>query len=287
MTRPLRIQYAGALYHVTSRGDRQAAIYRDDTDRRVWLSVLDLVCKRYNFVVLGFCQMTNHYHLVVETIEGNLAQGMRVLNSTYSQYFNRRHEVVGHVFQGRYKAILVQRDPYLLELTRYVILNPLRAGMVTTPEAWPWSSHGYITGTQSSPPWFDADAILRQFAPDQATAVARYCRFVLAGVGLDSPLKQTRHQLALGNDAFVTSAVSQAPAPEYLAVSKTQRRAAQLTLAQYRAAYPRREQAMAQAYRSTAYTMQQIATFFGVSTKTVSRAVKSLENAELVSECRH
>lgn len=287
MTRPLRIQYAGALYHVTSRGDRQAAIYRDDTDRRVWLSVLDLVCKRYNFVVLGFCQMTNHYHLVVETIEGNLAQGMRVLNGTYSQYFNRRHQVVGHLFQGRCKAILVQRDPYLLELTRYVILNPLRAGMVTTPDAWRWSSHGYLTGTLSAPSWFDGDAILRQFAPDQATAVARYCRFVLAGVGLDSPLKHTRHQLALGNDTFVNSAISQAPEPEYLAVSKTQRRAAQLTLAQYQAAYPRREQAMAQAYRSTAYTMQQIATFFGVSTKTVSRAIKSLESAEPVSECRH
>ena len=98
--------------------------------RTAWMSTLDMVCARYNFVVHGFCLMTNHYHVVLETIEGNLAQGMRVLTGSYSQYFNRRHDLVGHLFQGRYHAILVQREAYLLALTRYVVLNPLRAGMV-------------------------------------------------------------------------------------------------------------------------------------------------------------
>lgn len=287
MTRPLRVQYAGALYHVTSRGDRRAAIYRDDVDRRVWLSILEQVCQRYNFVVLGFCQMTNHYHLVVETVDGNLAQGMRVLNGTYSQYFNRRHEVVGHVFQGRYKAILVQRESYLLELTRYVILNPLRAGAVASIEAWPWSSHGYLTGSMTAPPWFEAEAILGHFAADRTEAIALYCRFVLAGIGAASPLKQTRHQLLLGDEHFIAQAYGNSAFNNMVAITKAQRRATLLSLAEYCAAYPRRDEAMARAYFSTAYSMQQIAAFFGVSSKTVSRAVRSIEKAELVSKCRH
>jgi len=287
MSRPLRVQYAGALYHVTSRGDRRAAIYRDDVDRRVWLSILEQVCQRYNFVVMGFCQMTNHYHLVVETVDGNLAQGMRVLNGSYSQYFNRRHALVGHVFQGRYKAILVQRESYLLELIRYVILNPLRAGAVTSIDAWPWSSHGYLTGSMTAPTWFDAEGILEHFAVDRNEAVTLYCRFVLAGIGVASPLEQTRHQLLLGNDHFIAQACSNRAVNNMVAITKAQRRATLLSLPEYRAAYLRRDEAMARAYFSTAYTMQQIATFFGVSSKTVSRAIRSIANAELVSKCRH
>ena len=130
MTRPLRLEFAGALYHVTSRGDHREAIYLDDIDRMAWLDILALVCKRFNFVIHAYCEMTNHYHVLIETIEGNLSQGMRQLNGLYTQHFNRRHRLVGHLFQGRYKAILVQKESYLLELTRYVILNPIRARMV-------------------------------------------------------------------------------------------------------------------------------------------------------------
>lgn len=128
MTRPLRLEFAGALYHVTSRGDHRGSIYFDDTDRLAWLDVLATVCARFNFVVHSYCQMTNHYHLLIETIDGDLARGMRQLNGAYSQHFNRRHGLVGHVFQGRYKAILVQKESYLMELARYVVLNPMRAG---------------------------------------------------------------------------------------------------------------------------------------------------------------
>ena len=107
MTRPLRIEFPGASYHVTSRGDRRKTIFVDDVDRESWINVVDLVCKRFNFVVHAYCEMGNHYHMMVETIDGNLAHGMRQLNSLYSQEFNRRHGLVGHVLQGRYKAILV------------------------------------------------------------------------------------------------------------------------------------------------------------------------------------
>lgn len=275
MTRPLRLEFAGALYHVTSRGDRKTVIFRDDLDRARWMSILDLVCTRYNFLVHGYCQMTNHYHVVLETVEGNLAQGMRQLNGLYSQYFNRRHDVVGHVFQGRYKAILIQRESYLLELTRYVVLNPVRAGLVTSPDAWLWSSHAGVMGTVHAPAWLDIASILRHFDGERRSAVAAYHRFVLAGLGRESPLKNIQHQLILGDEAFVARTRTTALREELIAVAKTQRRAVSLSLMEYQTRYPDRDEAMAHAYHSTAYTMGQIAAHFGVSAKTVSRAVNA------------
>ncbi|MGG7054068.1 transposase, partial [Nitrosomonas sp. ANs5] len=110
----------GVLYHVTSRGDRREDISLDDDDRAAWLAVIGDVCTCFNWIVHAYCQMTNHYHLLVETVDGNLSKSMRQLNGVYTQRFNRRHGIVGHLFQGRYKAILIQKDTYLLELTRYV-----------------------------------------------------------------------------------------------------------------------------------------------------------------------
>lgn len=164
MTRPLRIQFAGAFYHVTSRGDRLCPIYLDDTDRLEWQNVLALVCERHHFVIHGFCQMGNHYHLLVETIEANLSQGMRQLNGLYTQRFNKRHEFVGHLFQGRYKAILVQKESYLLELHRYIVLNPVRAQLVASPDEWRWSSHHYLLDEAVPPSWLARDSVLSQLA---------------------------------------------------------------------------------------------------------------------------
>src|SRR5512142_907392 len=130
MARPLRLEFAGALYHVTSRGDGQEDVFTSDNDRAVFLDVLGQVCERFNWTVHAYCLMGNHYHLVLETPDGNLAKGMRQLNGVYTQRFNRQHKRVGHVFQGRYKAILEQKESYLLELARYVVLNPVRARMV-------------------------------------------------------------------------------------------------------------------------------------------------------------
>jgi REP element-mobilizing transposase RayT len=123
MARPLRLELAGGLYHVTSRGDRREDIYLDDADRMAWLEIFTQTSKRFNWVCHAWCLMDNHYHIVVETIEGNLAQGMRHLNGVYTQTFNRTHKRVGHVFQGRYKAIIVEKDRYLLELARYEVLK--------------------------------------------------------------------------------------------------------------------------------------------------------------------
>jgi REP element-mobilizing transposase RayT len=151
MARPLRLEFAGALYHVTSRGDGQEDIYGGDEDRRAFLDVLAAVCRRFNWLIHAHCLMSNHYHLLVETPDANLSKGMRQLNGVYTQRFNQTHQRVGHVFQGRYKAILVQKEAYLLELARYVVLNPVRARMVRTPEEWPWSSYRAATGTVPGP----------------------------------------------------------------------------------------------------------------------------------------
>ena len=127
MSRPLRIELAGGLYHVTSRGDRREPIYRDDQDRVNWLTAFGEVCARFNWRCHAYCEMTNHYHVVVETPEADLSKDMRQLNGVYTQQFNRRHDLIGHLFQGRFKGILVERDAQLLELGRYVVLNSLRA----------------------------------------------------------------------------------------------------------------------------------------------------------------
>src|SRR3972149_1913919 len=123
MARPLRIEYPGALYHLTSRGDRHGPIFDDDQDRRAFLDILGDVVARFRWQCHAYCLMGNHYHLMIETPEGNLTKGMRQLNGVFTQWSNRRHQRSGHLFQGRYKAILVDRDSYFLELARYIVFG--------------------------------------------------------------------------------------------------------------------------------------------------------------------
>jgi len=146
MARPLRLEFRGALYHVTSRGEGREDIYVDDADREEWLDVPGEVCGRFNWMVHAYCLMTNHYHVLLETPDGNLSRGMRQLNGVYTQRFNRAHARVGHVFQGRYKAVIVQKDAYLMELARYIVLNPVRARMVRSAREWRWSSYRATAG---------------------------------------------------------------------------------------------------------------------------------------------
>lgn len=284
MTRPLRLEFPGALYHVTARGDRRAAIYRDDVDRRVWLEVMALVCARFHFIVHSFCQMTNHFHVMLETPEGNLAQGMRQLNGIYSQAVNRRHGLVGHLFQGRYKAILVQKEAHLLELSRYVVLNPVRAGLVAHPSDWPWTSHRITLGEENAPAWLETDWLLSQFGSVRTTAIEAYRQFVSEGAGVESPLKATQFQLVLGDEAFVAAHRGALDQVALSAVTKQQRRAAAMSLEEYEKAFECRDEAMARAYWSTAYTMAEIGSHFGLSYKSVSRAVRSFEFA---ADCWH
>lgn len=152
MSRPLRLEFPGAVYHVTSRGDRREPIYRDDADRVEHLAVLEHALDRFDAEVLAYCLMGNHYHLVLHTRQGNLSRLMRHLNGVYTQRFNQRHGLVGHLFQGRYKAIPVDRDAYLLALCSYVERNPVAAGLVAAAEHWVWSSCRAHLG-QATPPF--------------------------------------------------------------------------------------------------------------------------------------
>ena len=279
MARPIRIEYAGALYHVTSRGDRREDIYLGDDDRIDWLEVLGETCKRFNWVIHAYCQMSNHYHLLVETIDGNLSKGMRQLNGIYTQHFNRRHNQVGHLFQGRYKAILVQQDSYLLELSRYIVLNPLRvkANMVESVDQWPWSSYSAVMGTSTSPEWLDTDWLLSQFGKQRKLARRKYDEFIVQGKGLPSPLKETRHKLILGDDAFVEQFRDSKSIDQLREASMAQKRSLAMTLLEYEKHHETRNEAMAKAYYSGAYTMREIAEYFAVHYMTVSRAVRQFE----------
>lgn len=136
MTRPLRIEYPGAVYHVTSRGNRQEVIFLTKDDRISFLDILKKTVDRYNWICHAYCLMGNHYHLMIETPDGNLSSGMRQLNGIYTQTLNRTHNRVGHVFQGRFKSILVEKQSHPLELCRYIVLNPVRAKSCTLPEQW-------------------------------------------------------------------------------------------------------------------------------------------------------
>jgi hypothetical protein len=202
---------------------------------------------------------------------------MRQLNGEYTQRFNRRHNLVGHLFQGRYKAILVQKETYLLELTRYVVLNPLRAHMVESLEDWRWSSYPFIAGEEVAPLWLDTDWLLGQFGSLRGKAIKAYRQFIMEGCGLPSPMRNTRHQLLLGDNAFVERHWQTKKPEELREFSKAHRRTLALSLDEYQIRHPNRDQAIAQAYLSGAYTMAEIGRHFGIHYMTVSRAVRKLE----------
>lgn len=162
MARPLRLEFAGALYHLTARGNARSEIFADDEDRRVFLELLGKEIAQQGWRCYAYCLMGNHYHLLIETPEANLVAGMRRLNGVYTQAFNRRHQRVGHVFQGRYKSIVVDKDSYGLELSRYIVLNPVRARMVKRAQDWAWSSYGATVGAVAQPSWLDRDWVLGQ-----------------------------------------------------------------------------------------------------------------------------
>jgi REP element-mobilizing transposase RayT len=203
MSRPLRIEYRGAIYHITSRGNEKKPIFLEKQDREVFLDILKKVNKRYNFLCHTYCLMDNHYHLVIETPEGNLSQGMRQLNGVYTQTFNKKHQSFGHVFQGRYKAILIQKESHLLEVSRYVVLNPVRAKLVESPEEWIYSSFLETSGLQEPHPSLTTDWILAQFGEKKTLAQKRYREFVQEGIEKGSIFTKTKGQILLGEDDFV------------------------------------------------------------------------------------
>ena len=199
MARPLRLEFAGALYHLTARGDRQEPIFLDDGDRRRFLDLLGKEVIQQGWVCYAYCLMSNHYHLLIETVEANLIRGMRRLNGVYTQTFNRRRKKPGHVFQGRYKSILVDKENYLMELCRYVVLNPVRAKMAKGPEEWSWSSYGATAGMVKTPTWLAVDTVLSLFSGRRPN----YRRFVSEGIGEGGIWEEVKGQIYLGSEEFL------------------------------------------------------------------------------------
>jgi len=277
MARPLRIEFAGALYHITARGNARARIFQDDTDRRYFLGQLARASQRCHWLVHGYCLMDNHYHLLIETRDTTLAKGMKYLNGTYSQYFNRQHGRVGHVFQGRYKAILVEKESHLLELSRYVVLNPVRAGMVRSAKDWPWSNYRQTAGLVDCPAWLETDWTLAGFGPQRGGAVQAYRAFVSEGRNQPSPWESLKNQIYLGSDEFVDDMQRQLdPSQPLNDTPRAHSASAPKPLAGYASQYPR-DEAMARAYLSGHFSLVTIGAHFGVSYATVSRAVKAYE----------
>lgn len=277
MSRPLRVEFEGALYHVTSRGNARQAIYLSDADHGAFLTLLSRVIDRTGWILHAYCLMPNHFHLLLETPCANLSDGMRQLNGSYTQLFNRRHNRVGHLFQGRYKALLVEKASYLMELIRYVVLNPVRAGLVKAPWEWKWSSYRATAGRTPAPPWLHTKWILDCFKTSAASAREAYEAFVAAGLEQDFVLKENVvQQIYLGSEHFVDEMQKKVDAAQGLSeVPVEQRKPPAMSLERYAQQFPCRREAMARAYMSGYFSQSEIARHFGVHYSTVSRAVRA------------
>jgi REP element-mobilizing transposase RayT len=278
MARPLRIEFEGALYHVMARGNARGEIFLDDHDRKAFIDNLGRVCARFDWRVWAWCLMSNHYHLLIETLRPALSKGMREVNGVYTQGFNRRHGRVGHVLQGRYKAVLVRKDTHLLELSRYVVLNPVNAGMVEAAGDWQWSSYRAVMGKSSAPGWLVVAETLELFHNQRGPARRAYARFVADGVEADDPYDQMPRPGFLGEESFIEEVLDQsAGKPISAEVPKRLRPA--LSLEQIEKQAGERNRAIADAYSTGAYTLTEIARYFGIHLSTASRIARGVAGA--------
>lgn len=283
MARPLRIEFPGAVYHITSRGNNRKDIFEDEQDREAFLEILYGVNVRYHWLCHAYCLMDNHYHLLIETLDGNLSIGMRQLNGVYTQWFNKIHGRVGHLFQGRFKGIVVQKESHLLEASRYIVLNPIRAKLVKSPYQWKWSSYAATAGQRSSHPCLTVDWILGQLASKRKMAEENYRKFVKAGMRLESIWKDLRGQSILGKDDFVEEMKDHLTGKEHIPeISKGQRFINRPILkniftAEVLQSKGARDERIIEAVKKYGYTQKQIADHLGLHFSSVSRIMRMKE----------
>ncbi|MGC8492558.1 MAG: REP-associated tyrosine transposase [Syntrophobacteraceae bacterium] len=280
MARPLRIEYPGAIYHVTARGKARMPIFEDDRDRTNFLKLIEEAMERFKWHCYAYCLMTKHYHLLVETIQGNLSPGMRHINGVYTQRFNRTHSRVGHLFQGRFKSVVVDRDAYLLELCRYVVLNPVRAGMVECPEEYVWSSYRATAGLSGRPDLLSADWILSRFGGQSGESRKRYVEFVMSGVGANRIWDKLESQCVLGSREFLKGI---GPAlkdkARYKEIPKCQRLVSRPTLDELLSesgimGKKERNERLRKAHKEYGYSFSELGRRLGLHYATVSRIVR-------------
>ncbi len=282
MARPIRLEFPGAIYHVTTRGNGGGDIFVDDQDRKQFLTVLAEVVSRTGWIVYAYVLMDNHYHLLIETPNSNLSRGMRQLNGVYTQRFNSRHGTGGQVFQGRFKAVLLERNAFLLELCRYIVLNPLRLKAVKNISRYKWSSYRATAGEVGAPAWLNTAWILDHFGRSSSVAQRKYAEFVGAGAGLPSPLSKVKSQILLGSAAFVKKMKQR-----LLSKVDTKRDRKKIRRPNLKSLFPAkirndkvmRNEVIRRAYQEYAYTMAEIADAAQIHFSTVSKVIKSGEQA--------
>lgn len=293
MGRPLRITYPGAHYHITARGNEQKDIFKSRRDREQFLSYLESSVIRYGAVIHAYCLMNNHYHLLMETPEGNLPEIMRHINGAYTNYHNTKRKRAGHLFQGRYKAILIEADEYLMELSRYIHLNPLRSGLTEKPADHPWSSYLDYIGKRQAPSWLRLDAVETHFGNNE-----KYRRFVeeMLGKDYESPLQGTVASTLLGSESYVRQIMGthldgkplerDVPAIRELSKSRKIEQIFNGVEGVFGDAGLERKTGIYLAYRYTGAQLKEIGTYFGKKESAISQAsrrfaVEIAENADL------
>lgn len=286
MARPLRIEFPFAVYHVTSRGNAKQDIFLNEHDRRDFLRILDAVTMRFNWLLYAYCMMNNHYHLVVETPDANLSKGMRQLNGEYAQLFNWWHNRVGHVFQSRYKAILVDKENYLLEVCRYVALNPVRANFVLDLGEWKWSSYPATIGEDTPLRNLAVDQLLTRFGNVTKRARRSYAEFVREGIGEGAIWDFVRGQVFLGDENFIRRISEQLKDKKDLQeIPRVQRYVDRPSLDELlnKKGHAHKRaigQGILKAYHC-GYTMSEIAEKLGIHYTTVSRALRDMEKRDM------
>lgn len=282
MARPLRIEYDGAVYHITSRGNEKKPVFRDEQDRLNFLNTIRHVNLRYNWICHAYCLMNNHYHLLIETPDGNLSIGMRQLNGVYTQLFNNRHRRPGHLFQGRYKAILIQKDSHLLEVCRYVVLNSVRARMVKLPEEWKWSSYRATAGGEKPHPCLTTDWVLAQFGRKRAIAEKEYRTFTRRGIGQEPIWREVKGQSILGEDEFIDGLIGHLKKHKDVSeIPRRQRYAGRPTLERLFSSSvlhdnQNRNRRIRETVEKHAFTQKEVGDYLGLHYTTVSRIINEM-----------
>lgn len=273
MSRPIRIEFPGAIYHVTSRGQEGKKIFIDDEDRRFFLDWLARIAQRFHWQCHAFCLLDDHYHLVLETRDANLSAGMRELNGSFTQRYNRRHDAQGPVMQGRFKAILLERETSLLPVCRHVVLNPVRLKLVRQPEKYPWSSYRSSSGLDAPIVGMGYDWLWAQFGKRPKKVFERYQEYVKEGIKLEAPWGQVQRQILLGSEAFVQEMQGKMSID-----AKVKPKPVRPTLKKLFARVKNkdaRNEAIRKANREHLYRLHEIGDFIGLHLSTVSKIANS------------
>jgi len=283
MSRSLRIEFPGAVYHVIARGIERRNIFASQWNKEDLLSLFELLAERQGFSFHAYCIMDNHYHLLLRTPQGNLSRGMRDVNAIYAQSFNRKTSRCGPLFQGRYKAYLVEEETYLLTSARYIVLNPVRAGICAHPSSYPWCSYRATAGLDKPPPFLSPDPLLAQFSCDLASARRQYREFVSAGLEEEMPLERTGG-VVLGTQELLARIKEYLEPQRYTdEIPKEQRFQDRPPLSEIfceaadRYIRSIRDKKIYVAFREYGYTQKEIGKHLGIDHSTVSLIVRTRE----------